>query len=203
MNCRVPAPIAAGDAALVARARRGDAASFEAMLRRYRGDVAAQLLRVVDPVTAEELLHEVAIRAFLGLPSLRRTDRIRPWLTRIAHCVAVDWIRDRVGRRNDPDVDPMTLAADVPDHDRRPPDEHELPRIVARIARLRPRPATVLLLRGLEGKSYREIAGLLSMSLPSVKTDLYRARRTLRDQLARRCGGLDPHAGGRTTRKER
>ncbi len=202
MNVRVPSP-AAGDAALIARARRGDPTAFEALLRRYRGDVVAQLLRIVDPITAEELRHEVAIRAFLGLATLRRSDRVRSWLIRIAHYVAVDWIRERVGRRDDPDIDPMTLAAATPARATRAPGEHELPRIVERIARLRTRPATVLLLRGLEGKSYREIAGLLSMSLPSVKTDLYRARRTLRDQLARRCDGVEPHVGGRTTRKER
>jgi len=60
-----------------------------------------------------------------------------------------------------------------------------LPLLVEEIARLRPRHAAALLLRGLEGMTYREIAAELECSISCVKTYLHRARRRLRSRMAR------------------
>jgi RNA polymerase sigma-70 factor (ECF subfamily) len=135
----------------------------------------------------DELYQETSIRAFRSLGNLERPDRFRGWILRIAYNTSVDWIRRRQAhRRNrclegeltDPSRIPHREDADAPN------PEMYLPYLVEEIARLKPKHAAAVLLRGLEGLTYREIAAHLNISLPCVKIYLFRARHCLRNRMA-------------------
>jgi RNA polymerase sigma-70 factor, ECF subfamily len=71
------------DAELIARARFGDVAAYEAIVRRYQ-DVAIRTAHLICPETdADDAVQEAFIKAFDALPRFREGSPIRPWLLRI------------------------------------------------------------------------------------------------------------------------
>jgi len=79
------------DAALVVRARDGDRAAFEDLVRRTARLVFARLyLDTGRSDRAEDLLQETFLLAFRSLRRLTDPARFRPWLLTIAHNVLID-----------------------------------------------------------------------------------------------------------------
>jgi RNA polymerase sigma factor (sigma-70 family) len=71
------------DAELIARARTGDVAAYEAIVRRYQG-VALRTAHLICPETdADDAVQEAFIKAFDALPRFRDGAPLRPWLLRI------------------------------------------------------------------------------------------------------------------------
>src|SRR6476620_7111229 len=82
------------DTALVVRARDGDRAAFEALVRRTSRLVFARLyLDTGDAHRAEDLLQETLLLAYRSLRSLADPAGFRPWLLTIAHNVLIDSAR--------------------------------------------------------------------------------------------------------------
>ena len=71
------------DAELITRARAGDVAAYEGIVRRYQ-DVAVRTAHLICPETdADDAVQEAFIKAFDALPRFREGAPIRPWLLRI------------------------------------------------------------------------------------------------------------------------
>ncbi len=71
------------DAELIARARTGDVAAYEEIVRRYQ-DVALRTAHLICPETdADDAVQEAFIKAFDALPRFREGAPLRPWLLRI------------------------------------------------------------------------------------------------------------------------
>lgn len=72
------------DSELAAKARRGDVAAYEDLVRRYQ-DVAFRTAWLVtgDPQEAEEAAQDAFIKAFYALERFRQGAPFRPWLLRI------------------------------------------------------------------------------------------------------------------------
>ena len=84
------------DAALVARALAGDAASKERLYRKhvdYIAGMAARLLRSID--ASEDVVQDTFVIALQNLASLRDPGAFRPWLASIA----VSQVRRRLSRQ--------------------------------------------------------------------------------------------------------
>jgi len=171
---------------LVRAALAGNSDAFGELMRRARPQVLGLLRRQTRGAhDVEELYQEVTVRAYRSLPRLREPDRFHAWVMQITYCTSVDWVRRRTLARVNP-----RLEHDPPDaltvHRGEAADpERCLPFLVEEIARLNPKHAAALLLRGLEGMAYREIAAQLEISPACVKTYLHRARHCLRSRMAR------------------
>jgi DNA-directed RNA polymerase specialized sigma24 family protein len=133
--------------------------AFERMYRRHVADVYRYALAVLrDPEDAEQVTHATFSNAYLGLKETRK-DYLN-WLLSIAHDICSRRIRYAA---EDPDGDP---AADD----------------VARALSLLPfDQREVIVLREVEGRSYGEIAELLTISPRTVETLIFSARRSLRE----------------------
>ena len=71
------------DAELIVRARAGDVAAYESIVRRYQ-DVAVRTAHVICPETdADDAVQEAFLKAFDALPRFREGAPLRPWLLRI------------------------------------------------------------------------------------------------------------------------
>jgi RNA polymerase sigma-70 factor (ECF subfamily) len=71
------------DAELIARARAGDVAAYESIVRRYQ-DVATRTAHLICPETdADDAVQEAFLKAFDALPRFRSGAPLRPWLLRI------------------------------------------------------------------------------------------------------------------------
>jgi RNA polymerase sigma-70 factor, ECF subfamily len=91
---------AALDASLVADIRRGSTAAAGVVFDRYGSHVERLLWSLLGPEPeAEDLLHEVFVRALEGIADLEDPTRLRSWLTGIAVHTAREWIRKRTRRR--------------------------------------------------------------------------------------------------------
>lgn len=143
------------------------------------GEAVYRVARSVvgDPVAAEDVAQEALLKAWQALPSYRGEAPLRSWLLRITHNTAVSAVRKR---REDP-LDPAVLPEHAP-HDS---TEHTVERRAAMaaferaLAGLDELSRSIVVLRELEGMPYEDIAALLAVPLPTVKTRLLRARRLL------------------------
>jgi RNA polymerase sigma-70 factor (ECF subfamily) len=78
------------DDGLVAAARRGDRAAFDALVRRHQPLLRGFLRRQVDPNAAEDVLQETWVAAWAGLPEFAGRARFKAWLFGIARHKAMD-----------------------------------------------------------------------------------------------------------------
>ncbi|MBU6260499.1 MAG: sigma-70 family RNA polymerase sigma factor, partial [Burkholderiales bacterium] len=182
---RVSAPWLAGaiDAALVARAQRGETIAFEVLVVKYQRRVAATVRRFVrDDSITEELTQEVFLSAFLALATFKPDGDFAAWLFTIARNAARSYLRSGQNRQDDRPV----AALDGPGDDDRfgaapsPEEEamaHQLfERMDAELAQLPEVQRRALLMREVDGLDYKAIAAALGQPVNTVKSHIFRAR---------------------------
>jgi RNA polymerase sigma factor (sigma-70 family) len=122
---------------------------------------------------AEDVLQDVFVRAYAGLRTNGRELSLRPWLYRIAHNRCIDELR----RPQPPVVEPLDSAPSLSGDPVAESEQREsLRRLIVDIRRLPDQQRSALLMRELSGMACGEIAGVLDLSVPAVKSLLVRAR---------------------------
>src|SRR5688500_12536610 len=107
MSRSEPLPVASSEQDLVARARAGDPAAIEAVMRRHNRALyrtARAILR--DDAEAEDVVQEAWLRAFAALATFRGDSSLGTWLTRIAANEALMRRRGRVRDARVVSIDP-------------------------------------------------------------------------------------------------
>jgi RNA polymerase sigma-70 factor (ECF subfamily) len=167
--------------ALVARAQAGDSRAFEDLYRRVVGRVYALCLRMArDGQRAEELTQDVFVRAWERLGTFRGESRFTTWLHRLAVNVVLQEGRAKGRRESREELsgDPGRFMTRV--RVEMPGTRLGLERAIAAL----PEGArTVIILRDIYGYKYDEIAELQGVALGTVKAQIHRARRMLRETL--------------------
>lgn len=92
------------DAALIARAQRGDREAFAKLYAHHYDAIRRYLTTALrDPHEAEDATQDVFVQALRALPRYElRGHPLRPWLFRIARNVAIDRSRRRRSAAHDP-----------------------------------------------------------------------------------------------------
>jgi RNA polymerase sigma-70 factor, ECF subfamily len=172
----------ADDRSLVARARGGDTAAFEHLVRRYSGPVYRIALRVVGTTeAADDVAQEAFITAWRRIGDIRAEQAFAAWMYRIVTTCAINTARSC---RHEAGLDEALLPPSrVGD-----PEQHALAAgLRAALGRalgmLTPQQRACWLLRELEGLSYDEIAGITRASPGAVRGRIYRARVRLAEEL--------------------
>jgi len=181
------------DAELIARARTGDVAAYEAIVRRYQ-DVAVRTAHLICPETdADDAVQEAFLKAFDALPRFREGSPLRPWLLRIVANEARNRRRSAGRRRG------LALrAAEVGEPGRAAPgpeqivmaaeQRHEL---LAALGTLRDDDREVLGARFLLDLNEAETAETLGIPRGTVKSRTSRALGRLREVLDVPGGGFE------------
>jgi len=188
---------------------------FGVLLDKYHKRIFNVLLRMVgDFHEAADLTQDVFVQAYRALKSFRGDSKIYTWLYRIAVNRGKNRMK-QIARSNSVVTssleDPIDLedglTRDVPDHSGIPErqlERDELQAVVsAEIENLPPDFRLVIILRDIEGLSYRDMADVIGISLEAVKSRLFRARSELRERLrpyiqgAERIAAPDRRKGGR------
>lgn len=167
------------DDVLVVRARDGERAAFDELVRRHFARVYALLFRLVgNHEDAEDLAQECFVRAWSALPRVRDTSGLAAWFARIAIHLAHDLHRVR-GRRGPlaPALEPA--AAPTPEPSEAMSDREVLRRLNEAIERLPWRLRVALTLRVFEGLDYDEIARTSGVTTTTARTHVMKARRLL------------------------
>jgi RNA polymerase sigma-70 factor (ECF subfamily) len=175
------------DTALVSRARSGDRAAFEELVRRTSRLVFARLyLDTGNADRTEDLLQETYLLACRSLKKLVDPARFRPWLLTIAHNVLIDSLRKDARRKNLTSSSVNSLLA-------LPARGHSSEQLVERdeirqrvLAVLRSMPEEYRLplsLRYLAGADYDTIGEQLGLTNGTLRGLLHRGLKMLRDRL--------------------
>ena len=177
---------------ILARARRGDLAAFEELVRQNEKRVYAVALRSSgSPEDAADITQEVFLRAWRSIEEFRGDSGFSTWLFRITMNLCVDFARHKHAQ---PQTQPLVGEDDTerPIPDPAPtPEEHlensELGReLAAALDEVSEEHRRIVLLRDVSGLSYTEIAEVLEISEGTVKSRLSRARIALRTILQKR-----------------
>lgn len=183
------------DLRLVALAQNGDLGSYDTLVIRHRGRIFAMIRNMIhQEADAWDLTQEVFIKAWQALPRFEAKARFSTWLFRIAHNTVYDWSRKRriesVGELNDgiferESIDPASFTTPAGGES---PDEMMVQgelraKIAAAMAKISPEHREVVLLKDVQGLSYKEIAEVMSCELGTVMSRLYYARQKLQTLL--------------------
>ncbi len=158
-------------------------------LRRYA------IALVGDSSLADDLVQETVERALKNRAALKDDRRLFGWLRTILYNLYMDALRERRSRGVTVDLDEMgnSLTVSVP-----PNDGTATLDFVRAMDGLSADHRQILLMIGLEGLSYRDIADELDIPIGTVMSRLARARDQLRSRLEpedpfrTRAGGMVP-----------
>jgi RNA polymerase sigma-70 factor (ECF subfamily) len=165
------------DAMLVEACLRGDRHAFDELVERYEGPLFSAAYRITGSVEdAMDATQTAFVNAYEKLHTFDPTYRFFSWIYRIA----VNESLSLVGRRKEQ----TQIEEDAPTEDRGPAevfDSNEARGVLKRaLFELDPHYRTVIVLKHLEGFSYREISELLEIPEKTVKSRLFTARQRLR-----------------------
>jgi RNA polymerase sigma-70 factor, ECF subfamily len=179
------------DFRLVALAQKGDTSAYDALVTRHRGRVYAMIRNMIhQDADAWDLSQEVFIKAWHALPKFEAKARFSTWLYRISHNVVYDFTRKRkiesAGELNDEifERERIDSASFTTPSGGESPDitmAHGELRMKIQIAldKLSPEHREVVLLKDVQGLTYKEIADAMSSTLGTVMSRLYYARQKL------------------------
>lgn len=156
---------------LVASARRGDRAAFAELYRRFRRAVHGAILARAPYRDAGDLVQDTFASALERLPQLADPAAFPGWLLTIARNRAIDHVR---GAR--PTVELEEIPGTVP----RP---GEVAEVLAALRALPEAYRETLVMRLVEGMSGPEIAEQTGLSPGSVRVNLHRGMKLLRERL--------------------
>ena len=189
---------------LVFRASQGDDEAFRTLVDRHQRRAYAVAFGVVrNADDARDVVQEAFIKAHRNLGRFHGASRFYTWFYRIVMNVAIDWVRrqarkseasydDRVGREEEVEgaenILPHLLGANPARNVGRRELREQMDRALGELSPLH---RSVLLLREIEGLSYKEIARAMRCSKGTVMSRLFHARRRMQRLLLGYLGGRD------------
>src|SRR6188508_1358191 len=151
--------------------------SFERLYRKHAGDVYRYALVVLrNQADAEDVTQTTFLNAYRAMEKGERPRSPQNWLIAIAHNVCRQRFRQSQ-RRPAEVVYEDELAETIVEDDALSAED-----IRRALGHLAFNQRSALVMRELEGRSYQEIAEILSMSVSAVETLIFRARRAPRKQ---------------------
>jgi RNA polymerase sigma-70 factor (ECF subfamily) len=168
----------------IRRAQSGDVDAFELLYKEHAGRIYALCLRLKagDTTDATELMQDVFIKAWRRLATFRGDSAFSSWLHRLAVNTMLENARSE-GRRT-ARVLAMDDTSRLTGGARSSGIELKMDMEDA-IASLPKGARLAFVLHDVEGYQHQEIAEQLSVSVGTVKAQLHRARRLLRERLER------------------
>src|ERR687894_1456589 len=179
------------DRRLVAAVRRGDERAFEALYERYCRRIHAYVFGMVkDHQRAEDITQEVFVSALRRMRATERPIAFKPWVYEIAKNACIDQFRrsrraEEVSYDSEEGLAPSDygrLVSHEPVPDAALVAKQQLDDLCGAFGGLSDAHHRILVLRELEGLSYREIGEKMGMSRPAVERTLFRARRRLTEE---------------------
>lgn len=165
------------DADLVAAAREGDRSAFGVLYERYSRTIHGVVLANVPFSEVDDIVQDVFLVAMRKLPSLREPGAFAGWLIAIARHRATDFYRrSRPTEELPPDAGAMHA------------DEGEARAALEAIRSLPEAYRETLMLRLVEGMTGPEIAARTGLTPASVRVNLHRGMKQLREKLGRSQG---------------
>lgn len=183
------------DFRLVALAKEGDTSAYDELVIRHQGRIYAMIRNMVkNDADAWDLSQDVFVKAWQALPRFEARARFTTWLFRIAHNVVYDWVRkrkiesagelnDEIFNRDSIDLSARTAPSAVDAPDDALSNTELRNKIEDALGKLTPEHRESVILKDVQGLSYKEIADVMECTLGTVMSRLYYARQKLQTLL--------------------
>ena len=180
---------------LIVQLKKGNVDSFEFIVREYGGYLLIIAKRyLTSEADAQDAVQDTYLHVFSAIVTFEGRSSLKSWLHRIVINISLMKIRsnkrklveliddnasffDVNGKRIETETE-ITLSLE-----KLMADDSQREYIKTQITQLPQMAKNLLLLKDIEGYSTKEIAELLDISLPSVKTGLHRARLLLKKKI--------------------
>jgi len=176
------------DEALMAMFAAGRTEAFQVLFERYRNRLCRFIRGTyrMDPAQAEDCVQDVFLRVVKGRASFNPAMRFSTWLYTIARNLCLNQIRDRKANleiqfeeatpldRGNPGGGPDDILLDA-----------ELGVLIRKaVAELPEHLRAVFMLREIDGLPHDQIADILNLNEPNVRTQLHRAKKILKAKIS-------------------
>lgn len=182
------------DRALVRRAKSGDLAAYDELVRRYQERIYATLYHMTaNHEDANDLAQEAFIKAYHSLRSFKGDSTFFTWLYRIAVNRTINFLKQRKHKThlslNDLDFnaehDPDLVALISDKTPRRDAGLTELQeKLNAAMLQLSDTHRLVVALHDVQGLSHEEISRIMDCNVGTVRSRLFYARQQLQSLLS-------------------
>ncbi len=179
----------------VTLAQKGDMNAYNQLVIRHQGKIYAMIRNMVrNDADAWDLSQDVFIKAWRALPNFEARSRFSTWLFRISHNVVYDWVRkrkiessgelnDEIFNRDRIDLSARTAPALIESPDEALSNSELRIKISAALEKISPEHREVVILKDVQGLSYKEIADVMECTLGTVMSRLFYARQKLQTLL--------------------
>ena len=185
------------DVRLMLAVKAGDAAAFEQLVNRHQERILSTLIHFTDSLQqAEELTQEVFLKVYEARLRYEPTAKFTTWLYRIVRNEGLNAVRHKKrhperylnasppadGDGANAEENLLAKSGYMPARQYDEKEEREMVRLA--LKSLDPRQREAILYQHVEEMDYSQIAQVMEMTVPAVKSLLYRARRRLAEILA-------------------
>lgn len=174
------------DEHLIALTANGDERAFERIVQKYQQAVFNTIYRYTgNRDDVQDLAQEIFIKVWRNAAKFKGRSKFSTWLYRIVANHCINYRRRR--RKDQVSLDELTEKGQTPESLKVQPDWEAKSRVedIRRaVDELPERQRLALILSQFEDKSYKEVAEIMKVSVSSVESLIFRARRELRERLA-------------------
>ena len=187
-----PDDSAARDLALMARVKHGDTDAFRELIETHQHRVIGTVARMLgDESDAEDIAQVVFVRVWKSAPRYEPAAKFTTWLFKIVRNLVFNELRRRKRHPTqslDATENPDDRPHQFPDPGVKPADtallDAEMQAAIQRAIDALPEAQRLaVILRRYDETPYEEIAEVLDLTVPAVKSLLFRARTELREKL--------------------
>jgi len=178
------------DVALMLNVGGGDERAFEQLIERHQSAVVGTVAKMLgNSSDAEDIAQQVFIRLWKSAPRYKPKAKFTTFLFTITRNLVFNESRRRKrAKQYSMDEREDDFHLQTPDTQTASPDDHMLQRELQQavdlaIAKLPEKQRLALILRRYENMPYEEISSVLKLSVSAVKSQLFRARQSLRESL--------------------
>jgi RNA polymerase sigma-70 factor, ECF subfamily len=168
------------DGALVARAKAGDRAAFSRLVARHEDAIFRVCFRVLGSrEDAEDAAQEAFVRAYRKLDGFEGRSSFKTWMVRLSMNVSLNERSKRRGPLRE-----APLPAPAPDPEAELLSSEAASRVHEALQKIRPNYRAAIVLRDLEGLSYREVGESLGVAEGTARVWAHRGRAKLKEVLS-------------------
>lgn len=177
---------------LIERCKANDTNAFEKLILTYETKIYNLCFYILkNKEDALDAAQEVCIKIYKSISKFKGDSKFSTWVYRITYNTCMDYVKKR---KDDIPYDDFINSESNEDNKIDEIIESRELKLEIRncIMKMNEDFRTIVILRDIDGLSYQEIAGILSIEVGTVKSRLSRARETLKNELikngvVRRC----------------
>jgi RNA polymerase sigma-70 factor (ECF subfamily) len=176
---------------LIEQSRKGNVDAFEELIRDYKKSAYNIALRVLrNKEDAEDISQEALIKVFKNIQFFNMQSTFKVWMYRIVVNTCLDFKRkktvdtfsidEKIDLDNGDEVF-RQIEDKTNDPDSLVDKNYDSQMVNEAVNNLEDEFKTIIILRDIQGFSYSEISEILSCNIGTVKSRLYRARKSLKE----------------------